>query len=389
MVTKAKRTRSAPRLAEKQDGVALIMAMLIVVLVSAVAIEIRWRFELSVSRSANRWAGVQAKAYLEGAEQLAMTILRQDFEDEETKESDHLNEPWAMDAQPFPTDHGWVQGRLEDAQGRFNINLMQPNSQCSNGKEPVNGVCPQPQGICDKYSKAQLTFVRLLQTINIAGPEDEEPVYIPTSMAEEIVEAVIDWLDADSEISGFGGAESNYYEGLTPPITIANMQMISVSELQQVKGVTPQLYRGLLPYIVALPMGNNRQANGGQSVTNKVNLNTAKAPLLRSIRIDNGCDLLPLPEEIGQEIAGVIAAGEYKTFDDMNSDPMIPSAWMDGQGLGISQDVFGIFESSYFLFYGEVGIGDDYVRHGKSLIKREPGQNGVNLQVVRRTDANF
>ncbi|VUD53570.1 Putative type II secretion system protein K [Thalassocella blandensis] len=389
---KAKVAVKTPPLVEKQKGVALIMAMLIVVLVTAVAIEIRWRFELSISRSANRWAGVQAKAYLEGAEQLAMTILRQDLEDEETSKTDHLNEPWAMDAQPFPTDHGWVQGRLEDAQGRFNLNLMRPpDNQCSNGSNRENGICQNTSfGTCDKYSEAQLTFVRLLQTVNIAGPEDEEPVYLQTAMAEEIVEAIIDWLDNDSEISGYGGAESNYYEGLTPPTTIANLQMISVSELQQIKGVTAEIYRGLLPYVVALPT-DNRQANGGeQGITNKINLNTAKAPLLRSIGVTEGCDMLPLPEETGQEIASAIAAGEYESMEDMEADSLIPPVWMNNNTLGIDKNLFGVFESSYFLFYGEVGIGDDYVRNGKSLIKRTKGQNGgADLQVVRRTDANF
>lgn len=399
----------------KQRGVAMIMAMLIVVLVAAIAIEISWRFELSISRSANRWAGVQAKAYMDGAEQLAMEMLRRDLEDEESAEADHLGEAWAEEAPPFPTDHGWIKGTLEDAQGRFNLNLLQPpEGACMNGEQPQNGQqCPQSGDKCELYSSAQMIFYRLLQTVNLAGPEDEQPIYLEPAMAEEILQAVIDWLDADSEITGFGGAESSEYEQMEPPVTIANMRMISVSELQQVKGVTPTLYKGLLPYIIALPVsqqasantggnnqnggdGNGRQSNGGssgnqQSATAAININTAKPALLRAVRAETKggfCIEEPLTEEIGQEVANVIRAGEYRSMQDFTDDPMIPDDWKNGNQIAIS-DIFGVMESQYFLFFGEVGIGDDYVRRGSSLIKRAQGEGGSVIEVVRRTDANF
>jgi len=369
-----------PRSPKKQAGVALILALMISALVTVIAVEMTWRFDLSISRSANRLYGVQAKAYTEGAEHMAMVFLKEDAEGEDTGKVDNLGEAWAQETEPFPTDDGWVSGRIEDAHGRFNLNRMMPETDCPGDKEKTeNGICPQAQTPCEKYSPAQRQFLRLLQTVNL-GDEDE-PVFVEVDQAEMITEALIDWLDRDSEITGFGGAESDYYEQLTPPASIANGEMVSVSELQVIKGMTPPLYRALLPSIVALP----------KETAGKLNINTAKASVIRTLTSVENCDLLPLPEQEGAEIAQIIQAGNYETIEDLADDPGLPATWLGkDNNLIFDQGSAGMFQSTYFLFFSEVGIGDDYVRRGKSIIKRVAGEeNGVTIEVVRRTDGNF
>lgn len=406
---------------QRQRGVALVLAMMIVTLVALVAVEVSWRFELSMSRSANRWQGVQAKAYLEGAEQLAMVVLQEDLKNDETKEADHLGEPWAAENAPFPTDHGWVSGRIEDAHGRFNLNLMTPvPGKCRNGgdPEPTSGQCPLLQPGCQSYTPAQQMFVRLLQTVNLG--DQEEVIYLDQNVAEEITEAVIDWLDEDSNLTGFGGAESDYYESLEPPLAIANQEMVSVSELQVIKGMTPELYRQLLPLIIALP----------QEQVPRMNLNTLKPQILRTVKSVTQCDLVPHDEEVGQALAEFMQAGEFTDWQMVTDDPAVPTDWMQtgGQQLDINQTLFDFGPSMYFLLFSEAGIGDDYVRRGQSLIRREGGQSGggnnannpnsnnpnsnnpnsnipntnnppvqpgrggnqeIKIEVVRRSDANF
>lgn len=379
---------------QREKGVALVMAMMIVALIAIVATEISWRFELSMSRSGNRWAGVQARAYLEGAEQLAMVALREDAEDTDGQKSDHLGEVWAQEAQPFPTDHGWVSGEIKDAHGRFNLNTMMSSSaNCRNGTvKPQNGICPSSS--CDQFTETQYVFVRLLQTFNLG--DEEEPVFLSTAQAEGITEAVVDWLDADSEILGFEGAESQYYESLDPPITIANQEMISVSELQVIKGMQPKLYQLLLPHVVALPAGD----------VGIVNVNTATANVLRSIKgrdknNPGACDLLPHNEEDVQEMMEFVRNGEFRDLQGLKDDPGIPTAWNDPNTQdNILGKLMDVVQSQYFLFYGTAAIGDDYIRRGSSLIKRDSsggsnsgGQNSnqgqIKIEVVRRTDANF
>jgi len=373
-----------------------VLAMMIVALVSVVAVEISWRFELSISRSANRWNGIQAKAYLEGAEHLAMVVLKEDLENDETSKADHLGESWAQQTEPFPTDHGWVSGKIEDAHGRLNINMLQPKpGACRNGDQPRDsGQCPLAQSPCDNYTSAQQLFVGLLQTLNLARDE-EEPVFLTVDQAEVITEAVLDWLDEDSEITGFGGAESDYYEQLEPPVSIANGQMVSVSELQVIKGMTPELYRLLLTNVIALP----------GDVVNRVNINTAKPNLLRTIKSMDNCDLVPHGEEVGESLSSFVRGGEFTDWQEMKDDPGLPTEWSDAsQEIKIRQELFTFGPSEYFLLFGETGIGDDHVRRGQSLIRRTENNGGnqdqndvqnqesnqsITIEVVRRSDANF
>ncbi len=374
---------------DRERGVALVLALMIVALIAVVATEISWRFELSMSRSGNRWAGVQARAYLEGAEQLAMVALRADAEGEETKKSDHSGEDWAQQTEPFPTDHGWVKGRIVDAHGLFNLNTMRPPSgDCGDGssfKPPESRSCHP----CADYSEQQYIFIRLLQVINLG--DEEEPVYLQVDQAKEIADAVIDWLDSDSNIRGFGGAESDYYESLDSPVTIANDEMVSVSELQVIKGMQPDLYRELLLHVIALPV----------TEVSIINVSTATAEVLRSVKAkkDNGkdCELHPYDEEKGGELKSFTENGEFRQVADVLADGAgdRPSEWDKGNG---GEDLIGegklmhVFQSTYFLFYSSAAIGDDYIRHGASLIKREESKDpkgGLTIEVVRRTDANF
>ncbi len=372
---------------DREQGVALVLALMIVALIAIVATEISWRFELSMSRSGNRWAGVQARAYLEGAEQLAMVALRADAEGDETKKSDHLGEDWARQAEPFPTDHGWVEGRLVDAHGLFNLNTMRPPSgDCGDGSSyPRDTRNCHP---CADYSEQQYIFMRLLQVFNLG--DEEEEINLQPDQAKEITDAVIDWLDDDSNIRGFGGAESDYYESLESPVTIANGEMISVSELQVIKGMPSDLYRQLLPHVVALP---SREVS-------IINVSTASAELLRSVKAktDNGkrCELFAYDEEKGAEFRSFTENGEFRTRKDLEKNVgELPAEWSEANG---GKDLIGenklmdVFQSKYFLFYSTAAIGDDYIRRGASLIKREESKDpkgGLTIEVVRRTDANF
>lgn len=386
---------------QNQKGVALIMAMMIVALVAVVAVEISWRFELSMSRNSNRWYGMQAAAYLQGAEQLAMVVLQEDLQNEDTKESDNMSEVWAQEAMPFPTDHGWVKGQIEDAHGRFNINMMNiPDGKCLNGTDPPPGkVCPLYQNDpCEDFSSAAQIFIRLLQTFNLGT--EEEPLFIEQQDAIAITDAVIDWLDGDSVVRGFGGAESDHYDSLEVPVSIANQEMVSVSELQVVRGVTPQLYNVLVNYVIALPVGK----------ANQINVNTASLPVLQSIKNkydpngqNNICDMAPWDVETAGRIISFMREYEHKDWGEMAGEVNFPSEWQNGTNqngdpvAGVDQGILGFGPSNYFLLKSEVGIGEDFVRRGQSLIFRDDGtkntqkggQNKISVEVVRRSDANF
>src|SRR4029079_16118076 len=63
------------------------------------------------------------------------------------------------------------------------------------------------------------------------------------NMTEEIVDAILDWRDADSTPIA-SGAESSYYNTLTPPYNCKSQPFETLAELLYVKGIPPPLLFG-------------------------------------------------------------------------------------------------------------------------------------------------
>ena len=343
--------------AKKQQGtggVAIIAALLVVSVVATIAVKQSWRADIDLTRSGHRWLGMQAKAYVDGAESLALIALDRDRQDNEVDSADEL---WASGFD-FPTDHGDMRIEIVDAQSKLNINALAVDFiRDQNTQQPLAGAA--------KYSATQKRFIRLLQTIPV-----EEDAYIDVTEAEAILEAVKDWLDANDNPEGFGGAERNYYEQLEPPVTIANASMVSVSELRLIKGMRPELYRGLLPLITVLPAGA------------KLNINTMPLSIARSLNTPT--TLAPLTVEQGQELVAEIAANIPQELGDYESLPILPTIFGSNQqgGPDIQVDELTV-ETNYFELNTTVTVGE-HVRRGKSLIERIQKS-----RVVRRSDANL
>ncbi len=58
-----------------------------------------------------------------------------------------------------------------------------------------------------------------------------------------VSDSIQDWIDADDN-ARVAGAESDYYQGLTPPYHAKNAPIDDLSELLLIKGVTPEMYYG-------------------------------------------------------------------------------------------------------------------------------------------------
>lgn len=223
-----------------QRGVALITAMLVVALASIAAAAILTSANVAIHRSTNLIQSEKGWWYVSGVEAWIKTILQRDAEDNST---DSLQDAWAKPVDYLPVDEGYIRGTITDLHGRFNLNNL---------------------GIADpqQYTRYREQFERLLQNIEGADP----------FQARAIADAVRDWVDADSEPTGFNGGEDAEYLGFNPPYRVANQPMQSVSELLAVKGMTRELYARLLPHVAALPETNT-----------PVNINTATEPVLRSL----------------------------------------------------------------------------------------------------------
>ncbi len=313
---------------KRQQGAALIVAMLVFALATTLVVAMSSEFTLFLKRGANAFVGEQAWAYLVGGEELAGLALKEDksLDQEAERNRDDLTELWAQQVPPYALDEGgWLAGQLEDLQGRFNINS-------------VAGTPPEGK----RFTAAQEQFVRLLQT-------PEEP-RISQQDATLITEALMDWLDADQEPRDFG-AEDDYYYDQVPPYRTGNRRMLSVSELRLVAYMTPELYLAIEPYLTVW----------GDGAT--INIHTAPAPVLRTINAAN--NLSPLSLEEGEAL---VAQREEEPFESVQ-------ALLDGPVLGGSEIAPELLArlgetSSWFLYSGTVEVADRVTRL-YSVLRRE------------------
>lgn len=279
-----------------QRGVALITVLLVVALVSVVSAAIIARQQLAIRSSANQLHVRQAWHYALGGETLAKALLREDLQQGDPRAPvDHPAEAWAQPLAPFALDEGGeLRVRIEDPSGRFNLNSL------------------VRQGRVDQAALQQ--FRRLLRSLQIDKP---------------YAERLLDWLDADQEVSGGYGAEDNQYLLAQPAYRAANRSLADVSELRLLLEMDAADYRRLLPLVTALPAEAT------------LNVNTASAWVLASL-----AEGLPL-----DRAKALVAKRGRQGYPDLPSFlAQLPGLQVQGQALAVG--------SEYFQVISEVSVGD-------------------------------
>ena len=217
-------TRVRRRNGGRDDGVALITAMLISAIVTMVAANLAWDNALDVRRTSVLLYRDQAVQVALGAESWVINILHQDLED---SQNDHLGEIWASELPGLPIEGGEVFGAIEDLQGRFNINNL-----------------IDQDGQVEQESLEQ--FQRLLNALGV-----------DTRLAG----IAADWIDSNVDASFPDGAEDSIYTGMIPPYRTANQTLSSVSELAAIEGMDRATFNIIEPHISALPGRTGINAN--------------------------------------------------------------------------------------------------------------------------------
>jgi general secretion pathway protein K len=242
--------------ARTQRGVALVTAVMIVAIATAIAVQIAFAHQIWFRQMENV-ADRDATDWLRrGALHWASLAL---LEDAAQNSTDHLGESWAMGLPTLPVEGGTIKVSIEDAQGRFNLNSV--------------------------GNPASLQVLnRLLQVLRL------DP---------QLANAVLDWIDSDS-VASAGGAEDVDYLNLNPPYRAANRPMASVDELRLIRGFDAKTVAALLPYVTVLPVA-----------TNDINVNTASPAVLAAL---TGVDL-PTAQRIAEERGST----EYKNVDEFKS----------------------------------------------------------------------
>ena len=214
----------------KQNGTAIIVALFVVSLVAIAATLMIERTYIDIHRSELILNNNQANLYAEGAVAWARDQLSNDWKFQQKNQ--------LIDKTPIAMPEKKINGAvitstIYDLQGYFNINNLTDQ-------------------------KYQNNFLRLLQAVS---PK------INMDTAKTITSATVDWITATAK----NAALEEYYAKLKPAYRAPHRPMISISELRLVKGMTPELFNALSPYVTALPPPTT------------VNINNAAAPVLMSL----------------------------------------------------------------------------------------------------------
>ena len=222
----------------RTGGVALITALLLTTLAASVAAGLAWDNALDVRRTMVMLHRDQAIQVAVGSEGWVRLILRDDAAQTET---DHLEEIWATDIPALPIDsenvQGQIYGKIEDLQGRFNVNnLVDTDGQ-----------------------------------VNQAYFEQFQRLLAALALDPAIAEATVDWLDPDQNETIPNGAEDPLYTGFVPAYRTADRPISNITELAAVSGMDRVSFEILLPHVTALP---------GRTA---INVNTASLQVLQSL----------------------------------------------------------------------------------------------------------
>jgi len=290
---------------ERQRGLALITVMLVVAIIATIASFLSLDQQVWLRQAQNLQDSAQAEALRRGAIDAAAALLDQDAK---SNQVDNLTEPWARPLPPFAFGNGSVSIAIEDAQGRFNLNNLLANG---------------------KASQVDMQMYRRLLAYRNLNPN--------------LVDPLVDWMDADSQARP-GGAEDPDYLAGDPPYRAANQPLSDVEELRLVRGYTPKVIAALSDLVVALPEQT------------PININTAR------------------PEVLGALFASMSLDQAKALAKDLASSPLTNTSQLAGRAPGQNlQPVKISVKTDYFLITVEPDLGR-YHQRTITLLHR-PGGN--------------
>ena len=201
--------KTTPR--HHSDGIALIMVMCAIVVLSALAagFALSMKVETRLAQNANSeeqllWLGVSGVQYCEWVLAPGKLPVR------------------------FPESNMGRRIRI----GRVQYELGSRNIRFSDG----DGTFTWKIIDLERFANINTANATTIQQALILMGVDANEISV-------VSDSILDWIDAD-DLPRVAGAESDYYQGLNPPYYAKNAPIDDLSELQYIKGVTPEIYSG-------------------------------------------------------------------------------------------------------------------------------------------------
>ena len=296
---------NAHKLADRQTGIAVVSAMLLAAFVVAISSAMIFNQQRYINQLENHFSATQARWMAEASIHWSRAILA---EDAKSGAVDHLKENWAIQLPVTPFEGGAIRGFITDEQQFCNLN---------------NAVFA---GV--NSSDGNHFFKRLMTALNINT---------------SALDALIDWIDKDSEITFPYGAEDAHYLTKPVPYRIANQPLTELGNLSRIQGFTEENIASLKQYCVVLP----------EKTT--ININTVSPELLN----------LMLPDLSEFDLLTIIAARDARPFENLAEI----NKQLEQKKISLSEDEFSV-GSRFFLVTSQTQFGKSTIR-SEALLKRD------------------
>ncbi len=286
-------------------GVVLLVTLAAVSILVATALALNRRARVDVASTTMIRDRLILRCMAESGVSAAMGML---IKDKKESSIDSLQEDWANPGKineivkEMPFEDGEVSVSISDELARLQVNaLVQfPEGQAFNEDQ---------RAIWDRFLRS---FI-----VSLDDQEGMEP--------STIINSLKDWMDSGEgeAITGLDGAETSYYQDLSPPYACPNGPLSHIGELALVKGVPPTLLHGSgdIPGIADFLTVHGMEDLGEDGFTfpGRINLNTAGEALLAALLPEGSEGLAETVNEFREEASG----GQY--INDLSN-----SGWTEG-----------------------------------------------------------
>jgi len=218
---------------DNERGMVLLLVLVVVALLSALLSDFAFSTLIDMRLTETFRDTTRAEYLARGGITAGRMILQTD-----KNSYDANNDPselWSIGVQDYPLAEGSVSVKIEDLDGRLQLNQL---------------VDQQGNPIGYRVER----FVRLCQDLALENPE-------------ALAAALIDWIDPDHDPEP-GGAEDAEYLAQNPSYEATDGAMRSIDELRLIRGFDAETVARLSPFVSSFGSG-------------KLNINTAAPEILR------------------------------------------------------------------------------------------------------------
>ncbi|EFK11454.1 general secretion pathway protein K [delta proteobacterium NaphS2] len=268
----------------KEKGIALLMVLWVLILLSAMATEFCFAMRTEVDMVRN--FKEETEAYfiaLAGLNRAIIELVRNESTpergkilEEEDEAVDETSRRWRMNTTipPVPFSEGQFRVRIENEAGKINLNTA---------------------------DESQLEMM-----LNNFDLEEQEK--------SVIVDSIMDWRD-ENDLHRMNGAENDYYQSLPAPYECKNSDFDTVEELLMVRGITPEIFYGGLKQMVTVfqDRGSKRGRINRRATTvkgSKICVNAASREMLLS--------LPQMTEELVQAVVDFRKEADFKSLGEVS-----------------------------------------------------------------------